>query len=42
MRSQAILGSFSEDELPHEATMSIEVDVFRSPIATRLLPIWRT
>ncbi|MGO1385341.1 MAG: DUF6036 family nucleotidyltransferase [Arachnia sp.] len=29
--SQAILGSFSEDDLPREATMSIEVDVL--PIA---------
>ena len=25
--SQAILGSFTEDELPGEATMSIEVDI---------------
>ena len=25
--SQAILGSFTEDELPPEATMSIEIDI---------------
>ena len=31
MGSQAILGSFGEDELPVEATMSVEVDVL--PIA---------
>ena len=29
--SQAILGSFSEDELPADATMSVEVDIL--PIA---------
>jgi hypothetical protein len=26
--SQAILGSFAEDELPPEATMSIEIELF--------------
>jgi hypothetical protein len=30
--SQAILGSFREDELPADATMSVEVDIL--PIAT--------
>ena len=32
--SQAILGSFREDELPADATMSVEVTSCRSPIAT--------
>ena len=32
--SQAILGSFREDELPADATMSVEVDICRSPTAT--------
>jgi hypothetical protein len=33
--SQAILGSFREDELPADATMSVEVDTScRSPKAT--------
>jgi hypothetical protein len=25
--SQAILGTFTEDQLPHEATMSVEIDI---------------
>jgi hypothetical protein len=33
--SQAILGTFREDELPRQATMSGEIDIPRSPIATR-------
>ena len=32
--SQAILGSFREDELPADAIRSVEVDILRSPIAT--------
>lgn len=33
--SQAILGTFGEDELPRQATMSGEIDILRSPIATK-------
>jgi hypothetical protein len=32
--SQAIFGSFREDELPADATMSVEVASCRSPTAT--------
>jgi len=32
--SQAILGSFREDELPADASMSVEVDILPLPFGT--------
>lgn len=38
--SQSILGSYPEDELPPEATGSMEVDTASSPIPTAPRRIW--
>jgi hypothetical protein len=40
--SQSILGTFRQDELPTEATMSIEIDILRSPTTTTRPDGWPT
>lgn len=40
--SQAILGTYNEDDLPVEATMSVEIDIPPSPRPMRRPSVWQT